>query len=90
MDVAPGRVPRVIRLMALEVQFEKLLQDGVVRGYAEIFRLGHVSRARLTQIMNLGPEIQEAILLLPRIDLGRAPITEGQLCPIAAQMEWGR
>ena len=46
-----------------------LIDDGVVRDYAELARLGHVSRARVTQIMNLNllaPDIQEEILFLPR------------------------
>jgi len=49
----PGRVPRVARLMALALRFEGLLRDGVVKDYAELARLGHVTRARVTQVMNL-------------------------------------
>lgn len=43
---------------------------------AEVDRLGHVTRARLTQIMNLlnlASDIQEGVLFLPRIQEGRAP-----------------
>ena len=61
----PGHVPRVIRLMALAIRFDQLIRDGVVADQAELARLGHVTRARLTQIMNLlnlAPDIQEAIL----------------------------
>jgi len=39
--------------------------------------VGQVSRARVTQIMNLlhlVPDIQEAILFLPRVVRGRDPI----------------
>jgi hypothetical protein len=64
-----GRVPRIARLMALALRFEHLVQSGTVRHYAELARLGQVSRARVTQIMNLlhlAPDIQEAILFLPR------------------------
>lgn len=60
---------------------------------AELARLGHVTRARLTQIMNLlnlAPDIQEAILHLPRVERGRDPITERQLRPIAAVVDWER
>ena len=49
----PGRVPRVSRLMALALRFEGLLQAGVVKDYAELARLGHVTRARVSQVMNL-------------------------------------
>jgi len=39
-------------------------------------RLAHVSRARVTQIMDLlilAPDIQEAILFLPRTEVSRQP-----------------
>ena len=39
---APGRVPRVARLLALAHRFEGLLREGVVQGYAELARLGQV------------------------------------------------
>ncbi len=89
--VPPGRVPRVSRLMALAIRFDRLVRDGAVADYAEIARLGHVTRARLTQIMNLlhlAPDIQEALLLLPSVEKGRDPITERNLRPIAAEPDW--
>lgn len=61
--------------------------------YAELARLGHVTRARLTQIMNLlslAPGIQEAVLLLPATERGREVITERDLRPIAAIADWMR
>ncbi len=85
--VSPGRVPRVARLMALAIRFDQLVRNGAVADYAEIARLGHVTRARLTQIMNLlhlAPDIQEALLLLAPVEKGRDPITERELRPIAA------
>lgn len=60
------RIPRITRLMALAIKFEDMIARGEVRDYAELARLGFVTRARLTQIMNLlllAPEIQEAILM---------------------------
>jgi hypothetical protein len=57
-----GWLPRITRLLALAVRFEGLLQDGTVRDYAELARLGGVSRARITQIMSLrslAPELAE-------------------------------
>ena len=87
----PGRVPRVARLMALAIRFERLVEEGHVEDYAEIARFGHVTRARLTQIMNLlnlAPDIQEKILFLPCVTRGRDPITERQLRPIASQPDW--
>ena len=87
----PGRVPRVSRLMALAIKFNQLIRDGVVKDQAELARLGHVSRTRLTQIMNLlnlAPAIQEAILFLRLTGQGRDAITENQLRPIAAVHSW--
>ena len=49
----PPPVARVARLMALAIHFEGLIRQGVVRDYADLARLGGVSRARITQIMNL-------------------------------------
>jgi hypothetical protein len=87
----PGRVPRITRLLALAIRFEGLLRRGVVRDYAELARLGRVSRARLSQIANLtllAPDIQEAILFLPRTQLGRDPIRLRHLQPIALEPNW--
>jgi hypothetical protein len=92
-QVAPGRVPRVARLMALAIRFDGLVGDGHVRSYSQLAELGHVTRARLTQIMNLrflAPDIQEAILFLPRVACGRDPITERHLRPIAAEPDWDK
>jgi len=89
--VLPGRVPRVARLMALAIRFEQLLREGVVADYAALARLGHVSRARVTQIMNLlclAPDLQEALLFLPRTERGRDPIILRDLQPIAAALDW--
>lgn len=86
-----GRVPKVARLMALAIRFKGMLRDGQVRDYAELARLGHVTRARVTQIMNLNllaPDIQEAILFLPPVLDGRAPLIEQHVRPVAAEPRW--
>ena len=43
----------VMRLMALAIHFDGLIQSGAVENYAELARLGDVTRARVTQIINL-------------------------------------
>jgi hypothetical protein len=86
-----GRVPRVARLIALALRFEQLMRADGIAAYAELARLGHVSRARITQIMNLlvlAPDIQEALLFLPRTEHGRDPICLRQLQPLAALLDW--
>ena len=44
-------MPRVSRLMALAIRLDQLIRDGVVADQAELAKLGHVTRARLTQIL---------------------------------------
>jgi hypothetical protein len=88
-----GRVPRVARLMALAIKVDGLISSGAIADQAEAARLGHVTRARMTQIMNLlllAPDIQEAILALPRVKHGRDPIVETHLRPIVAKFDWRR
>jgi hypothetical protein len=90
---AAERVPRIARLLALAWRFEELLRTGTIRDYAELARLGHVSRARISQIMNLrllAPAIQEQILFLPATPRGREPIHLRLLQPIARLLDWQR
>ena len=90
-SVAPARVPRLARLLALAWHIEGLVQSGTLASYAAAARLGHVSRARLSQVMsllNLAPDLQEQVLFLPRPRRGRAPWTLRQLLLVAAALEW--
>lgn len=87
-----GRVPRVARLLALAHRFERLIQTGVATDYADLARLGHVTRARVTQIMNLlvlAPDIQQ-ILCWPVVMSGKDPISDRRLRAVVAELEWGR
>ena len=88
---APGGQPlRIARLLALAIKLEELLRERAVRDYAELARLGHVTRARITQIMSLcylAPDIQEAILFgedQSRIER----IGESKVRPIAKSIDW--
>ncbi len=86
-----GSVPRVARLMALAIRCEELVRRGEVADYADLARLGHVTRARMTQIinlLNLAPDIQEEILFLPRTTHGRDSIGERDLRPICSVADW--
>ena len=87
----PGRVPRVSRLMALALRFDALVRSGEIDSYNELALLGHVTRARVSQIMNLlnlAPDLQEALLFLPLTQRGRDPIILADLMPIAACYDW--
>ena len=71
--------------MALAIRLDQLIRDGVVADQAELARCGYVSRARLTQIMNLlclAPDIQEEILFLPPTEAGYDAVSERELRPI--------
>jgi len=85
------RVPRIARLMALAFQCERLIDEGVVQDRAEIARLMHVSRARVTQVMNLlhlASDIQEEVLTLPDVTSGRDPVTERDLRAVVRNTVW--
>jgi hypothetical protein len=59
----------------------------------EAARLGHVTRARISQVMSLlylAPDLQEQILFLPRIERGRDTVILRDLLPIAALADWRR
>ena len=55
---------------SLAIKFQDMVGRGEVRDYADLARLGYVTRARMTQLMNLlnlAPDIQEDILFLPGV-----------------------
>lgn len=88
---ATGHVPRVTRLLALALKCEDLVRRGAIRDYAELARTGRVSRARVSQIMNLlhlAAPIQEQILELPAITAGRDPINERALRRLSRAIGW--
>jgi DNA invertase Pin-like site-specific DNA recombinase len=89
----PCGVPRITRLLALALKFEGLLQQGVVKDYAELARLGHVSRARVTQIMNLlslAPDIQQQILSWAQKAPGRQSVRETSVRALSSEVIWSR
>ena len=82
------RVPRISRLMALGVRLEGLVRQGQVKDYAELARLGGISRARVTQILNLrnlAPTIQERLLFLEGEAGG---LHERALRRVAQSVDW--
>jgi site-specific DNA recombinase len=86
-----GRVPRVSRLMALAIKFERLIREGEIRNHRAIADAGQISRARLSQIMrltDLAPSIQEELLFLPKTIAGPDRITEKALRQVAGSLDW--
>jgi site-specific DNA recombinase len=87
------RLPRITRLLALAVKFEALIQRGVVKDYADLARLGQVSRAPVTQIMNLlnlSPYIQEQILFWAQGPLDKRSIRDTTVRSLSSELNWNR
>ena len=86
-----SRIPRITRLMALAIKFQDMVDRGEVHDYADLARLGYVSRARMTQIMNLlhlAPDIQEELLGLPVILITQMRFAERHLRVITGLAVW--
>ena len=86
----PPRIPRITRLMALAIKFQDMVDRDEVSDYADLARLGYVTRARLTQIMNLlllAPDIQERILFTESVD-GREPMGERAVRAAVRLEDW--
>ena len=91
VSLPSGRVPRVARLMALALRLDELVRSGQVASYSALAALGRVTRARISQIaslLQLAPDIQEALLFLPPTLRGRDAIILADLMPIAACIDW--
>ena len=86
-EAVGGSIPRIARLMALALRLEGLLREETIRDYAELARLGRVTRARMTQIMKLlqlAPDLQEQLLFLPEVQ----GLNERNLRAIVQQLDW--
>lgn len=89
----PGRTPRISKLMALAIRFDKLLRDQRVIDLTELARLARVTQPRITQIMNLNhlaPDIQEELLHLPLMAGRHDTIHEKMLRPVCAEWRWSQ
>jgi hypothetical protein len=86
-----GRPPRISRLVALAHKLDALVRSGTIADYGELARLGHVSPARLCQIMvllHLAPSIREYVLFLSPADTRL--VSELALRRIAREPRWDR
>ena len=85
------RIPRIARLMALALKFRRMLDDGSVVSLADLARTGRVTRARMTQLMDLtllAPDIQEALLSLPGRERGHDPVSLRAMRYVCATPVW--
>lgn len=85
---APRRpTDRTARMLALAHYIDRLIDDGVIADYAEAAKKLVISRARVTQVMDLvllAPGIQEGVLL------GGLDVHERQLRMALHSMDWDR
>lgn len=85
------RIPRISRLMALAIKMQAMVDRREVKDYAELARLAQVTRARITQIMNLNllsPELQEWLLFLEEVENGRSSVKLASLQFGARIVNW--
>lgn len=86
------RISKIALLLVLGHHFERLVRDGVVKDYAEIARRTGLTRARVTQItalLQLAPDIQEAILQM-QVTGGTDPLHERSLRAAVGEPDWRR
>ena len=86
-----GRLPRATRVLALAIQFQEMIRTGDARDYADLARLGGLSRERVSQIMKLGwlaPDIQIEVLNFPAVSGVHFPIRERALRNISNRICW--
>jgi hypothetical protein len=83
----------VARFLAFAHDLDAQIRAGVYDDLADAARKLGLTRARLTQIVNLtllAPAIQEEILAMPPVRVGRDPVTERTLRAIVAESVWER
>jgi hypothetical protein len=84
-------LPRLTRLLALAHRWSRLIEEGVVANRAEIARMMGLTRARVTQMMNLlylAPDIQEELLLPPSGERPELELPERAMRPITRIPDW--
>jgi hypothetical protein len=88
LSCAPAdSIPRIARLMALAIRLAALIKEGEIQDYAEVARVGGVTRARVTQIarlLDLAPDLQEKLLFG---QFARS-MNERNLRPIVRRIDW--
>ena len=85
-----GRPARVAVMLALAHQIQRAIDRGELADQAEAARNLGLTRARLTQLLDLtllGPDVQERVLAHESVD-GTEPLSERVLRPVARAPSW--
>ena len=88
--LAMQRPARVARRLALAHRIAEEIASGCYVDQADVARQHGLTRARLTQLMNLlllAPDIQETLLWLT-FPAGREPVSERSLRPVLRHLLW--
>ena len=86
----PSRPAKMAVLLALAHRVQREIDAGTLRDRAEAGRKLGISRARVTQILDLtllSPRIQEAVLVAETVD-GAEPVTERSLRALLKYDSW--
>lgn len=86
----PLRPTRVARMLALAHTMQGLLDRGEVTGYGDLATIAGITRARVSQLLDLtrlAPDLQEAVLFEDN-QRGRGAITERSLRAVVRIASW--
>lgn len=87
----PTRQPaQVARMLALAHHLQRAMEGGAVANQAALARAFGLTRARLTQVLDLlllAPDLQEQVLAMEAVD-GRQPLAERRLRQLAICESW--
>lgn len=87
----PTRLPRITRLMALSIRYERLIKQGVITRHIDLADLAGIGRSqvsRIIQLQLLAPDIQEWLLNLPETEKSEDPVMWTDVQPLTRIMSW--
>ena len=87
----PTRLPRVSRLMALSIRYERLIGQGLITRHIELADLAGIGRSQASQIIRLrllAPHIQEWLLNLPETEKSEDPVVWSDIQPLTRIISW--
>lgn len=87
----PTRQPALVaRMLALAHHLQRAMDGGAVANQAALARAFGLTRARLTQVLDLlllAPDVQEQVLAMESVD-GRQPLAERRLRQLSQAKSW--
>jgi len=87
----PTRLPRITRLMALSIRYERLIKQGVITRHIDLADLAGIDRtqvSRIIQLQLLAPDIQEWLLNLPETEKSEDPVMWTDVQPLTQIASW--